>query len=358
MLYISRTLSEKRILHNSVELKESSRIDGISSFFVILAFGSMFLISGLRFNVGTDYYEYENLFYNIATQDIKLFGFKIEPVFVVISKIIAIFSKDSVWMFIITSFFIAYFIFKASIKSCRLYDLAIFLFISFGFYTSSLNIVRQWMAASVLLYGYTFLTNKQDKVFLKYVLLAYCCHYSAVVVLPVYLFIRKPRKNITRISVMIFGIFLFNSTNYIIRVLEFISFNVGFLSKYYKYLRIDENIGGNIFVLPMFCVLTYLLYMLFKGNNEENAYSIEINMNIISIGFVFSLIGQKLMTFSRLQFFFVSILIIIIPQIMYLLKKKERSLLYLLCIFMGTIFLVYSLINNGGQPLPYQTIFS
>ena len=242
-------------------------------------------------------------------------------------------------------------------KSCKLYDLSIFLFISFGFYTSSLNIVRQWMAASVLLYGYTFLSKNESKSFLKYLILACCCHYSALVVTPIYLFIRKPRKDITRIAVMLLGIVLFNTTNYIISVLKIISINVSFLNKYYKYLVIDENIRGNIFVLPMFCVMTYLLYIFIKQITKKSKSDIEINMNILSVGFVFSLIGQKLMTFNRLQFFFVNILIIVIPQIIYLLKKKERNLFYLVCICIGTIFLIYSLIKNGGQPLPYQTIF-
>lgn len=358
MLYMSRSLSAKRISDDELEWKRHSKISGMSSFLIILAFCSMVLISGLRHNVGTDYYEYVIIFKYLALHDGVWFGFQIEPVFVLLIKAIAIFSNNSVWIFMLTSFFTIYFVFKASVKSCKLYDLAIFLFIAFGFYTSSLNIVRQWMAASVLLYAYTFLANKQHTKFFKYVLLACCCHYSALVVFPVYLFINKPRKDITRIFLMMIGVILFNATNYIVTILRTVSLNVPVLNKYYKLLTLNENIGSSVFVFPMFCVLTYLLYALLIRRNKQKTDRIEIYMNILSTGFVFSLIGQKLMIFNRLQFFFIIVLIIIIPQIACLLKKKEVPLFYLACILIGTIFMVYSLIQNGGQPLPYQTIFS
>ena len=356
MLYVSRVISISAI---ELNWKRTSNLYGVNNYFVFLAFCSMFLIAALRHNVGTDYNEYVILFNSIATsQDSASFGFHIEPIFVLLSKTIAIFSDNPVWIFISTSFFITYFVFKASIKSTNLYEFAIFLFIAFGFYTSSLNVIRQWMAASVLLYGYTFLADKQHKAFFKCVLLACCCHYSALVILPVYLFIHKTRNDITRICIMFIGVILFYNTNQIITLLQTVSMNIAFFNKYYKYLILNEEIGGSVFVLPMFCLITYALYAFVKRSNKQMTNAVEIYMNILAVGFVFSLIGQKLMTFSRLQFFFVIVLIIIIPQLAWLLKKQERTLFYLACILIGSIFLVYSLNKNGGDPLPYQTIFS
>lgn len=332
-----------------------------SSLFILISFFSIFLISGLRYNVGTDYQEYVNLFYSISnTKIIVLDHTAIEPLFIVFIKIVSIFSNNPVWLFLAFSFFITYFIYKASIKSSNLYDLAIFLFLVLGFYTSSLNIVRQWMAASVLLFGYSFLENENSEKnkFWWYVLLAFLCHYSSLIVIPIYFFIHKPRTNKIRIFFILLSIVIFNSTNFIIEILQYISLNIGVFNKYYKYLKMDENIGGSIFVLPMFCLLTYLFYFIINRNSISSSKSIEININILIIGFAFSLIGQKLMIFNRLQFFFVSVLIIVIPQLVSLVRKKERAFVYLFFIVLGTIFLIYSLSNNGGNPLPYQTIFS
>jgi transmembrane protein EpsG len=358
MLYFSRAITTQTDSSPSFNSKGNVNITGIKFISIFLAFSSMVLVSGLRYDVGTDYFGHEILFNSIVKNEGIIFHLQIEPVFIIISELISLFSDNPAWMFFFTSFFIVYFIFKASMNSIKMYDLAIFLFIALGFYTSSLNIVRQWMAASVLLYGYTFLAKNQDIKFFKYVALAFVCHYSAIILLPLYFFIKRVKKESTRIIVIVIGIILFSYTNFVIGILQTISLNVVFFNKYHKYLVLDENIGGNIFVLPMFSLLVYLLYLFVIKTKKNNIVGLDVYINILTLGFVFSLLGQKIMILNRLQFYFVSILIIVIPLIASTLRKDQRIFFYLACVFMGTAFYIYSLIQNGGEPLPYKSILS
>ena len=326
-----------------------------SKIIIVFAFIYMFLFAGLRFNVGTDYLSYVELFDDIISSPL-VFNFRLEPVFIIISKVISVFTNNPLWLFVITSFIITIFIFKASIKSTTYYELSIFLFIAFGFYTSSFNIVRQWMAASILLYAYVYLNRNNNKKFFIYSLLAFCCHYSSIIIFPAYLFIKKTRSDKIRLLFMFLGILLYNLTDIIVRVLQTITLNIGILNKYYKYLNLGENLEGSMFVFPMFCVLTYILYLFFKKSINRKSINIEVYINALVVGFIVSMIGQKIMIFSRLQFFFINTLIIILPQIVYSMKPKNRIIFYSMFVILGIMFYLYSLMKNGGHPLPYRTI--
>lgn len=351
MLILSRTLINKKYNNNLIKFNDSFML---YKCLIVFAFSSMLLISGLRYEVGTDYREYVNIFTNIINSDGWGVIGKIEPIFVIISKSIGIISSNPQWMFFITSLFIIYFIFKSVLKDVELYELAIFLFIAFGFYTSSFNIVRQWMAISIILYGYVFLRYKNKKKFFCCLLVGVLCHYSAIIVLLVYPIIKRMRRNITRLCIIGFGAFFFVNSNFIIRILQNICSNVEMLNKYTRYLNIKENIGGSVFVMPMFCLLTFFLYIIIM--KYKRIHNIEIYINILVIGFFFSILGQKIMIFNRLQFYFVIILTIVIPKMINNLNKKEKAILYYLCLLMGSLFYIYTLINNGGHPIPYRMI--
>lgn len=323
----------------------------IKYYFIIVSFISVLSVSGLRFQVGTDYNEYINLFNQVINDKNSSFFLTLEPIFIYICKIINIFSQDYIWLFIITSFFIIFFIFKVVIKECEFYELGIFLFLVLGFFTSSLNIVRQWMAAVVLLYGYTQSRKGYDKKFLLCILVSFLCHYSAIIVIFFFSFIMKNKNEKYRLFFIISGFLFFGNTAYIIKFFQFLCLKISILNKYYKYLNPNEDIGGSVLVLPMFCLVTYFIYLWRKKFLNLNIYC-----NILCLGFFFSIIGQKLMVFNRLQYYFVCILIILIPELIKTFNQKERTFIYILCIILGTIFYLYTLKINGGHPLPYQSI--
>lgn len=331
--------------------------------FIVFSFIPFVLVAGLRYNVGTDFPMYNQFFYWFKEK--SLFSWDIEFMFVLFCKIVHLFSKESVWLFIGIALFISYNIYDISIRNGKYYELSIFLFIAFGFYTSSLNIVRQWMGSSILLGTYYYMAKNQNlKVIIRYIICC-LCHYTSILLMPLYFYVKKNIKQKNRVILMIFSIILYIYPEKVLNSILNLLMLIGFGEKYYKYLQVYNDFGSSIFVMPMFCIITYIMFTFLckKYTNEKSEFDIKydnILMNILSIAFSFSLLGTKLVIFERLQFYFLPVMILLIPRIFERLnfKNRDKKIIYSLILVFGYAFFIYSLIKNGGEPLPYQTIFS
>lgn len=74
------------------------------------------------------------------------------------------------------------------------FDLALFLFVAYGYLGGSMDGMRQYMAAGLLVCGTRFLFSRKRGAFFKYavfVLLAYCMHTSALIMLPIFFVVRR-----------------------------------------------------------------------------------------------------------------------------------------------------------------------
>lgn len=74
------------------------------------------------------------------------------------------------------------------------FDLALFLFVAYGYLGGSMDGMRQYMAAGLLICGTRFLFSRKRGAFFKYavfVLLAYCMHTSALIMLPIFFVVRR-----------------------------------------------------------------------------------------------------------------------------------------------------------------------
>lgn len=74
------------------------------------------------------------------------------------------------------------------------FELTLFLFVAYGYLGGSMDGMRQYMAAGILLCGTRFLFSKKRGSFLKYavfVFFAYCMHSSALIMLPIYFVVRR-----------------------------------------------------------------------------------------------------------------------------------------------------------------------
>ena len=348
------------MLYLSRNIKYNTKIKFL---FIIFSFIPFVLVAGLRYNVGTDFPMYNQFFYIFKNK--ALFGWDIEVMFVLFCKIIHLFSDKSVWLFMSIAFFISYNIYSISIKSEKFYEMSIFLFIAFGFYLSSLNILRQWMGASILLGVYYYMAKKQNiQVIIRYIICC-LCHYSSILLLPFYSYIKNNIKHRNRIITMGLATIIYLYPEKIISIILTILKMIGFGEKYYKYLQEYNNSGASIFGMPMFCIITYIMFTILskkrvESHSDFNKKYDNILLNVLSLAFGFSLIGTKIMIFERLQFYFLPVMILMIPRAFERLNftNKDKKMIYNLILTFGYIFFIYSLINNGGEPLPYQTIFS
>lgn len=100
------------------------------------------------------------------------------------------------------------------VKSMWMYSddftFSVFLFVTMGFMLTSMNIVRQSIAVAILFYGYQYLVRGSFKKYLRYILIAFGFHASAIIMLPLYFVIRGRGLRKIGVAVIILS-FLFLS---------------------------------------------------------------------------------------------------------------------------------------------------
>ena len=130
----------------------------LAGMFLLLAFLSMFFISGFRYGVGTDYFNYEYIFKNISLNNISA-EFSYDFLSIFIKK----FFSNAQIIFLVTSFIILMLFFISIPKYSKRYELSIFLFITMYHFYYSMNIVRQYIAISIVLYGIRYIFSENFK---------------------------------------------------------------------------------------------------------------------------------------------------------------------------------------------------
>lgn len=331
-----------------------------SNFFIVCALLIICLIAGLRWNVGTDFPMYNSFFEQY--KHVLTFNMRIEPMFKLFCFIPGqIFDTSTMTFFLIAVYtYLLVFIFCK--KNCKYYDLAIFLFIGMGFYFSSLNIVRQWMAIPNMLLVYYFLSKEKYGKALIFFILSYLCHYTSILLLPILFILKVIHTEKARIFLIIFFILLYQASDIIVPIIQGFFANVSFLEKYTYYFNKPNTMDAKM-IWPAICLLVYLYYIFFlkrSTNIKKNYYlkKISLYINVLIFAFAFSLFGTQIDIFERISHYFLPIIIVIIPMVLEVIQNEEwKKVIILFVVILGIAFYTNTMINNGGEILPYTIIF-
>lgn len=163
-----------------------------------LAFTPFFLISALRYDVGTDYmfryvYDYQNLYYNgVAPEQ--------EPFYHWFYNVIISNNINFQWFFVITGLLTNFFVFFAIMQDKnRDYPLMLFIYFAHCMFFSSLSNVRQCLGASCALASFAILFNWQrtkKTYFISFllILLSVLFHNTSLIYIALYfLFLLRPK---------------------------------------------------------------------------------------------------------------------------------------------------------------------
>lgn len=325
-------------------------------FLIITSFLMMFLVSALRVNVGTDYKSYCEWFGDVSSIRLKYenFGFNSLIVF------IKLFTNNPQWLFVVTSLLILVFIYIAVFKEQEEYDISVFLFIVLGFYFSTFNGVRQWIAGAIFMYAYQFAVKKNLKLYALLILIASLFHITAVLLLPFYFVFNfkisdKVKMWLVAASLVFFKFFNFNSI--ISAFLKFVSINF-----YWRYISsgadLSKGVGSAFPILISGCMLLY--YIIFKDvflkRMPQEKYENRKNLSFILT--IFSIINTVNNLFSRFAMYFIPMLVFLLPDTYAICNKKWKKRFKILIIVGGLVFMVINtLLKNSNNPLPYNCIF-
>ncbi len=359
IIYVSMLIISLLCAYLSRKVKNTK----LQKVFVIGMIIPFIIVSSIRYEVGTDYnYRYVNDFYSISNgtpvENLEL-GFKL------IIKLCLIFTNNSQILFVVTSILINVLIMLRINKNSKNLIFSITLFVIGGFFFQSLNIVRQFLAMSIIFYAHELLLKGKKKFYILFVILAFFIHSSSIIMLILLLlkdkYIFKPKIVIPIIIIiMIFGDWILDAVKPIIEGTRYSVYLVG------KFSSGRESILYNVvnLIIYLYMVICYTIKMKKK---QEITDADRLYINIQSIALILTVMSSTHMQFARLSYYFTIFQIISIP---YFLMTTKISLKHYnaniirrvicACItlsFLGVIFYT-NVIHNDNEPLPYKTIFN
>ncbi|WP_442594249.1 EpsG family protein [Neobacillus sp. D3-1R] len=299
----------------------------------LLVTACLVIVSGLRSNIGdTFFYKYTYVNNNFYWSDVSLkedYGFTILQI--LLKKI----TNDPQLLIFITALLTNVLIVIVLYKYARIFELAIFLYITTGAYMVSMNGIRQYLAASILFIGTIFIVKGDWKKYIGIVILASSFHQTALILIPLYFIVRKKAWTSSTTIVMTIGIVFTAFFGQISTVL----FTMIEDTQYGLYSNFDE--GGANFIRVIINGLPLVLAYLKKEELRRLWPHIDIVVNMSIIGFVFMVISTQNWIFARFSIYFGLYNIILITWIVKLFEKRSQRLFYLSLIILYLLLHLY-----------------
>ena len=236
--------------------------------------------------------------------------------------------------------------------------MSIFLFISMGYFSSSLNVMRQFIALTFVILSYSAFMEKKS--FFKitfYCIIAGVFHSTALLCLgAIILYALLESKKVGRsfflkLLVVVISIGVCFSVDYVFTVLGLDS----------DYLASGAGFTYSIFNLSFLIKIVLLIagwYIIKKCKNldsdEFNTLKFFNFLNIVSC--FMNVMAVSFNMFTRLNIYFSIGMIVLIPNIIKYLPIKNKIMIKVV-VYTGFSVLLYSqLVNNDNLIIPYNTI--
>jgi len=219
-----------------------------------------------------------------------------------------------------------------------------------------MNIMREYLAISILLFSYKFLVDKQYLKFIICGIIAFFLHSSSLIFIVAFLLCDREvfdlkRTIIVSIVLLIFGKYIWHFV--VELIVNHTRFAVYIGSKFDKSrLRLFDILINSILYLIM-----YYLYKNCKNVGRKEKFY--LNMQACSLFFM--ILATTMYLLFRLSFYFGIFSIIGIP---YLLnksdidKKKKIIIIAILVASLCTYITKMNVIGNTDEVKPYRTVFN
>lgn len=306
-----------------IVLLRNNNTKGLIVSFVLLA-----LVACLRsINVGTDTNQFCTAYREIGeSTDWNFVSFRYEAGFFYLCKILNLFSHNYQLLIIVTSLIINMSVFFFIKRNSYDYMVSTMIYIFCNCFFSSMNLMRQWLALSVIMFGFPYLIKKDYLKYILFCVVASLFHKVAVAsVLLIFFSFLKTKKAVYIVTIAMFA-FVFVFAENIFNLLA-LAFN------YENYIGGKFTYGNNIGSLLLLAehgaivLVAYLMHRKWCKSNRitvvSNHYSILMDAGILHFGFLF--LSSKMVIFNRFSEFFSIYLLILIPEILEFLKVEDNK---------------------------------
>lgn len=321
-----------------------------NNIFIMIAWLSMTLVAGLRYYVGTDYNAYKFMYNN--SPNILIDNETSEVGFLLLCKLLNKITSDAQIMFLLTSIIIYTCIVITLKRKSKIFELSMYLFITSYMYYSSMNILRQWIASSIIFLGIDYLINRDWKRYFLIVIIASLFHTSAVIMIFVYFIINhKFISKKTLLMILIFMVIFMSYDTFLTGFFEILEFTK-YSSYQDEFINIDR--GVNILRVLVYIIPIAITVIFYKGIKLNSSKDIDVIMNLSLINMILMIFGIKHAYFARLCVFFEPYYLLLIPSFVNISDKRMNRIIYYLIIVLYFIFSYSLLVSGDGEVLHYQ----
>lgn len=343
-------------LHELVSNNEKTK-----KFFLICSYVLIVVIVGLRWETGTDWEPYLAQFEN--STDLKylfLYNTGMEPGFILLNYFVRILTPNYSIFLLLLAVVMYFFYIKSFAKLTKYPQLANLLFFS-----STLGLMgsnRQLLAASIVLYGITYLINSKKIKFIGSIVISFFFHTTSLLASVYYFLNRKIKTWILYVAIVI--AFIIGKTQLPIKIFSLLGgLNALTMEKSDAYLNSAKNILQTT-ELSLIGLIKRLLFLFFFILIREKAMKKIQNYNILLNGYVFSTIfyflfsSTLLVMVSRGSVYFAIMEPLLLTSILYILKRDIDRLVFLFVILFYAILVMYQSVSPYPDLFdPYKSIF-
>ena len=320
-----------------------------NNLFIAIALISLIVVSGFRYNVGTDYYQYAEI-YTVFAPDVVISEAE-EPGFMALCKFLTNYSMDPQLMFLVTSIITNVLIVFTIKKYSTKFELSMFLYITTFVYYSTMNGLRQWIASAIIFSGYKYLLNRDFKKYIIFILIASTMHSSALIMIPVYFVVNN--KTFSKKNLMIVIGFVLATLFY--SQFTDILFSIIGNTSYGHYEEV-MGAGGNgvnpmrvaVYLAPLLVSLIY-----YKRVNPTGDKKIDIMINLCILDTLIWMLAMNNIFFARLTFYFDLYFLFLIPRVVCIGDKDINRLAYCVIVCGYFVFSYMLLISGDSWIIPY-----
>lgn len=345
--------------------------------FIVISMCLLFFISAFRDpSIGNDTRTYFNMLTHARDTDfLSNYIWRYEPGYLQYVQLIGKFSINGQTLLIVTSLIVSLSLGLYIYKYSKWPLLTILLFVLFRNYFGSMNILRQYLAMILLLWGTVFIRDRKIVSFILIVAIASSFHKTAWIFLIAYptTYLLKYKKSyILGLLIGLFSLLFFNpllelgiklvpSLEHYLTSDYFGSVNIASIANFFVFLSvflvstlIDIYFTGNI---------PYYKYQILKFKNmitrkKVSLEKVTLKKQIISydnillfinfIGIFFLLLSIRASIFDRIAGFFLLSNFVVLPN--YLIKIKNKKLLNLIVISILLLFTIYNIVIFKYRP--------
>jgi hypothetical protein len=358
-LPVAATSPLRSLTQESAALGRRLQVGGVrfSSWLgLVLSFSILFLISALRYGIGTDYqYRHVPAF---ARMNQGIYGeYRAEPIFVWLNRAVGWFTDDAQWLIVLMAFLTLLLIYRFILRMSLNPALSVFLFVFGGSYLEAFNLMQQGLAIAIVLNTIELALRRKRLAFVLLTFVAVGVHSSAIAWFFVWPILRFRGNRLLRLILMatIAGV--------IAAAPGALYWAVNQVAPDYAWY-FQSNYGTIRSIEPSVVATTVALFLLSAllvrtGSGDDRYASGVVNL----MGLNVAILGATLFVaylFFRLNSYFTPVQIVVVPLLISSVRstvmRRTLTLGFMLA-YVISFYLQFIKWNAHGV-LPYESIFS